>query len=166
MDAIFNRVSIRAYEDKPVESEKIEKILRAAMSAPSAVNQQPWEFYIVKDKSTLEKLSKVHQYAGMVAKAPVAIVVCYRKEKNVVLPEYLQIDCALATENILLEITAQGLGGLMLGIAPDEGRMKLAGDAINIPDELKVFTIIPFGYPLKNHAQQDRFDPSRIHTIE
>ena len=156
MDAIFNRVSIRAYEDRPVEQEKIEKILRAAMSAPSAANQQPWEFYIVKDKSTLEKLSKVH----------LAIVVCYRKKKNVILPEYLQIDCALATENILLEITAQGLGGLMLGIAPDEGRMKLAGDAINIPDELKVFTIIPFGYPLKNHAQQDRFDPSRIHTIE
>ena len=104
MDAIFNRVSIRSYEDKPVESEKIEKILRAAMSAPSAVNQQPWEFYIVKDKSTLEKLSKVHQYAGPIAKAPVAIVVCYRKEKGMILPEFSQIDCAIASENILSRI--------------------------------------------------------------
>lgn len=164
MDAIFQRVSIRAYEDKPVEPEKIEKILRAAMSSPSAANQQPWEFYIVKDKSTLEKLSKVHQYAGMIAKAPVAIVVCYRK--NVKLPEFSQIDCAIASENILLEITAQGLGGVMIGVAPYENRMKTAGEFINISDELKVFTIIPFGYPLKNHTQPNRFDQTRIHTIE
>ena len=49
MDAIFERRSIRKYEARPVEQEKIEKLLRAAMAAPSAVNQQPWEFYVVKN---------------------------------------------------------------------------------------------------------------------
>ncbi|WP_294147804.1 nitroreductase family protein [uncultured Selenomonas sp.] len=53
MDAIFERMSIRKYEDRPVEQEKIEKLLRAAMAAPSAVNQQPWEFYVVKNRETM-----------------------------------------------------------------------------------------------------------------
>ena len=58
MDAIFKRVSIRKYQDRPVEDEKIEKILRAAMAAPSAVNQQPWEFYVVTDKDVIKKVSE------------------------------------------------------------------------------------------------------------
>ena len=65
MDAIFTRTSVRNYEEKPVEAEKIEKILRAAMAAPSAMNQRPWEFYVVTDKNALEALSKVSPYAGM-----------------------------------------------------------------------------------------------------
>ena len=50
MDAIFHRTSIRKYQEKPVEPEKIEKLLRAAMAAPSAFNQQPWEFYVIRNK--------------------------------------------------------------------------------------------------------------------
>ena len=63
MNEIFHRTGIRKYLSKPVEDEKIEKLLRAAMAAPSAGNQQPWEFYVVKDKATLEKLSKTSPYA-------------------------------------------------------------------------------------------------------
>jgi nitroreductase len=74
MNSIFSRVSIRKYQDKPVEKEKIEAILRAAMQAPSAANQQPWEFYVVTNKEKLEALSKVHPYAGMTKNAPAAIV--------------------------------------------------------------------------------------------
>lgn len=79
MDAIFTRTSVRSYEDKPVEQEKIEMILRAAMAAPSSSNQQPWEFYIVTNRDMLEQLSKVKPFAEMTAKAPVAIVPCQRK---------------------------------------------------------------------------------------
>ena len=63
MDAIFHRTSVRKFLDKPVEKEKIEKILRAAMAAPSAKNQQPWEFYVVTDKEKLVELSKVSPYS-------------------------------------------------------------------------------------------------------
>ena len=74
MNNIFTRVSIRKYQDRPVEKEKTEAILRAATQAPSAANQQPWEFYVVTNKEKLEALSKVHPYAGMTKNAPAAIV--------------------------------------------------------------------------------------------
>lgn len=165
MNAIFTRTSIRSYESRLVEKEKIEKILRAAMAAPSAVNQQPWEFYVVTDKDTLQKLSEVSPYTGMTAKAAAAIVVCARKE-GLTVPELVEVDLSLATENILLEIEEQGLGGVMLGVAPFAERMEKAAEAIQLPDSLSVFTIVPFGYPAKKNPQQDRYDESRVHYIE
>ena len=80
MNNIYTRVSIRRYLDKPVEKEKTEAILRAAMQASSAANQQPWEFYVVTNKEKLLALSKVHPYAGMTREAPAAIVAVYQKD--------------------------------------------------------------------------------------
>ena len=97
MNTIYTRVSIRKYQDKPVEKEKTEAILRAAMQAPSAVNQQPWEFYVVTAKEKLEALSQVSPYAGMTKNAPAAIVSVYRKDCRV--PIYAQIDMSIAMEN-------------------------------------------------------------------
>lgn len=80
MNSIFKRTSIRNYQDCPVEEDKIIKILRAAMAAPSAGNQQPWEFYVVSDKNTLEELAACSPYAGCTKNAPLAIVPCYRSD--------------------------------------------------------------------------------------
>ena len=73
---ILQRTSVRSYEDRPVEKEKIEKLLRAGMAAPTAVNKQPWHFIVVTDKDQLQKLAEANPNAGMAAKAPLAIVVC------------------------------------------------------------------------------------------
>ena len=70
MENIFHRVSIRKYEDKPVEKEKILQILKAGMQAPSACNQQPWEFYVVTDKEKIRELSKATPYSGCAAGKP------------------------------------------------------------------------------------------------
>lgn len=67
---ILQRTSVRSYEDRPVEKEKIEKLLRAGMAAPTAVNKQPWHFIVVTDKNQLEKLAEANPNAGMAAKAP------------------------------------------------------------------------------------------------
>ena len=99
MKEIFARASIRSYQDRPVEKEKIEQLLRAAMAAPTAVDQRPWEFYVVENKEVLEKIAGASQYAWPAGKAPVAIVICYRTEGNRA-PEMLDIDCAICTENI------------------------------------------------------------------
>lgn len=163
MNSIFHRISVRKYQDKPVEKEKIEQILRAAMQAPSATNQQPWEFYVVTDKEKLEALSHVHPYAGMTKDAPAAIVPAYRKDCR--LPPFAQIDMAICLENLWLETDAQGLGGVWLGIAPAEGRMKLVEKILDMPDNLRAFAIFPFGYPAEERPQQDRFDTSRIHWV-
>lgn len=165
MNAIFTRTSVRSYEERPVEDEKIEKILRAAMAAPSAVNQQPWEFYVVTDKKVLAELSHVSQYTSMVEKAPAAIVLCSRKE-NIIIPELVDVDMAIATENVLLEIEHLGLGGVMLGVAPFSDRMEKVAKAINLPDDLQAFTVVPFGYPAKKNSQQDRYDEHRVHYVK
>ena len=164
MEQIFTRVSIRKYQDRPVEKEKTLAILRAAMQAPSAGNQQPWEFYVVTNKEKLKALSEVHPYAGMTKGAPVAIVAVYRKE--CILPDYAQIDLSIAMENLWLETDAQGLGGVWLGIAPQEERMKPVEEILNMPDTMRAFAIFPYGYPAEEKTQQDRFDESRIHYVE
>ena len=164
MDNIFTRVSIRRYQDKPVEKEKTMAILRAAMQAPSAANQQPWEFYVVTNKKKLYELSLVSPYAGMTKDAPVAIVAAYRTD--CILPEYAQIDLSIAMENMWLETDAQGLGGVWLGIAPMEERMKAVEEILHMPDHLRAFAIFPYGYPAEERKQQDRFEENRIHFVE
>lgn len=163
MNEIFHRTSIRKYLSKPVEDEKIEKLLQAAMAAPSAGNQQPWEFYVIKDKATLEKLSKTSPYATCCASAPVAFVACYRI--HCTMPEYAQIDMSASVENLLLEADSLELGAVWLGIAPLKERMEAVRTVLNIPENLDAFAIIPCGYPETIHPQQDRFDKQRIHTI-
>lgn len=164
MDIIFHRTSIRNYLDKQVEEEKISEILRAAMVAPSAGNQQPWEFYVVRAKDKLEQLARTSPYAGCVAKAPVAFVTCYRKDCR--MPEYAQIDLSAATENMLLKADGLGLGAVWLGIAPLQERMDAVKKVLEISEELEVFAIVPCGYPAEQKEQQDRFDKNRIYYID
>lgn len=164
MNEIFKRVSIRKFEDKAVESEKIEKILRAAMAAPSAGNQQPWEFYVVTDKDTIKALSECSPYAGCAAGAPAVLVPCYRTE-GLMFPKLAQVDLANATENALLEITALDLGGVWLAVSPEQDRIDNVAKALCTPANLVPFALVPFGYPAESREQQDRYDESRIHCI-
>jgi nitroreductase len=162
MESIFHRTSIRQYLQKDVEEEKVTKLLKAAMAAPSAGNQQPWEFYVVKDKQKLQELAATSPYAGCTANAPMAFVICYQNACQ--MPEYAQIDASAATENLLLEADALGLGAVWLGIAPLDERMEAVRKVLSIPDNLSAFAIIPCGYPAEKRVQQDRFDPEKIHN--
>ena len=163
MQAIFNRVSIRKFESRPVEREKIMALLRAAMAAPSAGNQQPWEFYVVTDPGTLERLSGVNPYAGCAKNAPAAIVSAYREKLWA--PVYAQVDMSIAMENLWLACGELGLGGVWLGIAPQEERMRAVEEILGIPEGLRAFAVFPLGYPAESRTQQDRFDESRIHFL-
>ena len=165
MNEIFHRVSIRKYEDKSVEKEKILQILKAGMQAPSAGNQQPWEFYVVTNQEKIRELSKVSPYAGCAAGAPVLIVPVYRKE-GLWVPQYAQIDMSIAQENIWLETDSLGLGGVWLGIAPERDRMDKVAEILDLPDNVEAFSIFVLGYPAEERKQQDRYDESRIHFVE
>lgn len=164
MNEIFHRTSIRKYQDRPVEDEKLELILRAAMAAPSAKNQQPWEFYVVTDREKIVELSKTSPYAAFTDKAGAMIVACYRKECAV--PEYAQIDLSIATENILLEVDSLGLGACWIGTCPQEERMTAVEKVLDIPENLRAFSIVAIGYPAEERIQQDRYDKSRIHFVK
>lgn len=163
MNSIFHRTSVRRFLNRPVEKEKTMAILRAAMQAPSAANQQPWEFYVVTDRETITALSNTNPNARAAANAPAVIVPVYRKDCY--LPDFAQIDLSIAVENMWLETDAQGLGGVWLGIAPWEERMKAVEQVLQIPESLRAFALFPYGYPVQEREQQNRFDESRIHYI-
>lgn len=164
MDIIFNRRSIRKYQDKAVEQEKIDKILRAAMQAPSAVNQQPWEFIVVQNKDTLAKLAGISPYSKMVADAPLAIVVL-ANEDRMSMRHHWEQDLAAATQNILLEAVYLGLGAVWLGVAPTEERMDEVRNIFGLSKKLRPFCVISIGYPAVGQENKfvDRYDPSKVH---
>ena len=165
MDEIFKRISVRKYEDRPVEKEKILQILKAAMAAPSAGNQQPWEYYVVTNRELIKKLAETSPYAGCAANAPAVIIPCLKTE-GLIFPQIAEIDLAITTENILLEITSLGLGGVWLGIAPLVDRIEKVDALLGIGDKLHAFALVPLGYPAEERPQQDRYDEKRIHYID
>ena len=164
MANLFTRVSIRKFQDKKIEKKDLEYILRAAMAAPSAGNQQPWEFYVVENREVLKQLGESSPFSAPAGKAPVAIVTAYREECD--LPEFAQIDMSIMMENLWLAADEIGLGGVWLGVAPREDRMKAVEEIVGIPAGQRAFGIFALGYPDEERTQQDRFDQSRIHYVK
>lgn len=163
MNSIFHRTSIRRFENRPVEQEKVELMLRAAMAAPSAGNQQPWEFYAVTRPETLAALAASSPYAGCAEHAPLAFVICRRGEGR--FPEYAPQDLSACAENLLLEADDLGLGAVWLGIAPLAERMDAVRAALKLPAGLEAFAVIACGYPAEVREQQDRYDEARVHYV-
>lgn len=162
MENLYHRVSIRKYTSQPVKKEDLVEILRAGMQAPSAGNQQPWEFYVVTDKEKIAALSKCSPYAGCAAGAPAVIVPVYRRE-GLRFPEYADIDMSIAQENMWIMTDALGLGGVWLGIAPLKERMAAVKKVLDLPEDVEPFSLFPVGYPAEEKKQQNRFAESRIH---
>lgn len=163
MNAIFHRVSIRKYQERPVEQDKITLMLRAAMAAPSACNQQPWEFYVVTDKEKIVELSGSTPFTKPAKGAPVVFVPCYRADTRLL--NYAEIDMSASVQNLLLEADELGLGAVWMGIAPLKMRMKKVREILRIPDNLEPFALISCGYPAEERSQQDRYEEERVHYI-
>ncbi|WP_105615825.1 nitroreductase family protein [Vallitalea okinawensis] len=161
MNEIFIRRSIRKYDNQPVEKEKIDQLIRAAMQAPSAGNQQPWEMIIVQNKEMLKKLSLMSPYSKMIEKASVAFV--FLGNENVMkYPENWEQDLSAATQNLLLQAVELDLGAVWLGVAPLENRMQYIKDLFQLPDHVKAFSVVPVGYSDQNKFT-DRYDPTKVH---
>ena len=166
-EIIFKRASVRKFADKPVEDAKIEALLRAGMAAPSAGNQQPWEFFVVRNADVRSKLGEASRFAGPAAAAPVVIAVCSRTE-GVRFEECVPQDMSAAIENILLEAVEQDLGAVWLGIAPLEDRMSAVAAAIDAPDTVAPFALIALGYAADEVVARgaERYDADRVHFVD
>lgn len=163
-NTILTRASVRSYLDKPVEDEKIEMLLRAGMAAPSAVNAQPWHFIVVKNPDTLGKIAELTPNASMAKDAPLAIVVCgdMDKEKDdKVRPFWIQ-DTSAATENILLQAHAMGLGAVWTGTYPSEERCKAIATLLKLPKNIIPLNTIVIGYPKGYTAPKDKWKPENV----
>lgn len=162
IETIHSRRSIRQYKNKSVSETLIHKLLAAAMAAPSARNQQPWEFIVITDRDLLEKIPAVNPFAEMAATAPLAILICGNL-KIETSPGYWVIDCSAATQNILLAAHALGLGGVWTGTYPNEDRMDGYTELFNLPEHILPHSLVVIGYPNENPPDQDRFKEERIH---
>lgn len=162
MDAILNRKSIRKYKDIKIGDEIVESLLRAAMAAPSAGNEQPWEFIVLRDKDIMRKITEFHPYSKMLLNTDVAIVVCGDEAKEKFKGYWVQ-DCSAASENILLAAEDKGLGAVWLGVYPMEDRVASLKEILNLPESVIPLSIIPVGYPDEQKDPSDRFNTERIH---
>ena len=165
MNEIFIRRSIREFVEKPVEKDKIEKILKAGMQAPSAKNQQAWEFIVVTSKELKNKVSMMSPFSKLASKAAVLIILLGNKDKMIVSDKWQQ-DLGACTQNMLLQIVKEGLGGVWLGVYPTEERVSYLRDIFKIPDNVEPFGIVSFGYSEKQNIFVDRYEKSRVHWEE
>ncbi|AAB88993.1 MULTISPECIES: nitroreductase family protein [Archaeoglobus] len=163
---IYTRRSIRVYSDRQISDEDIEKILKAAMLAPSAGNEQPWHFIVVRDREMLKKMSEAFTFGQMLPNASAAIVVCADPKLSKYPYDMWVQDCSAATENILLAARCLGIGSVWLGVYPREERMKALRELLGIPENIVVFSVVSLGYPKDEkdfYEADDRFNPDRIH---
>jgi len=162
LEAILTRRSIRKYTAQPVPDAVVKEILEAAMSAPSAGNQQPWQFVVIRDRQTLDAIPTIHPYSGMIREAPLAILVCgdLKLEKH---SGYWQQDCAAATENLLLAVHAKGLAGVWLGCYPREDRVAGLRKLLGMPEHAVPMALIPIGYPNEKKGRENRYKEDRVH---
>lgn len=162
IETIYKRRSIRKYQDKPIEEEKLNEVLRCAMYAPSAMNKQPWDFIVCTKRELLDEIQKIHPYSSMLKTAPCCIIVTGNTKTEYATGSYIQ-DCAAAVENLLLGAASVGLGTCWLGIYPDKKRQEAFREFLNMPQEIMPFCAIAIGYPNEEIMTPNRFDKSKIH---
>lgn len=164
LDNIATRTSIRDYEARPVEKEKIEKMLRAAMAAPTAMNKQPWHFVVVDQRNVLDALAGANPYAKMLKKAPLAIVVCGNTDKMIEGGgrDFWIQDASAATENLLLAAHAMGLGAVWTGAYPSEERCISISKVLSLSDNLIPLNMIVVGYPAEQPQPKQKFKEENV----
>ncbi len=163
MGSIMKRRSIRQYTNQTVSDEQIKILLETAMCAPSAGNEQPWHFVVIKDRQLLDEVPKYHPHSGMIKQASAAILVCADPNLNKFDVDYWVQDCAAATENLLLAVTELGLGAVWLGVYPRPERLAGLRQLFHIPEEVVPFALVPIGYPAEHKDPENRYREERIH---
>jgi nitroreductase len=161
-EAIFTRRSVRRFSDKPVSKEIIDQLLRAATSAPSAGNEQPWHFLILTERKWIDKIPTIHPYAQMCLQAPLVILPCADLELKQYEGYWIQ-DMAAATQNILLSVRALNLGAVWVGLYPSEERVQSLKKLFKLPGNVVPFCIIPIGYTDVKQTAVDRYQEEKVH---
>lgn len=164
LEVIHSRKSVRHFTNQAVSKEQIETLLKAGMAAPTAVNRQPWVFYVVTLRESLDTLSAHLPYAKMLTQAQAAIVVCGDMEKagNLKDKGYWIQDCAAATENILLAAESMGLGAVWTASYPYDDRTKAVIKELNLPETHIPLNVIPIGYPTGEDLPKNKWKADNV----
>jgi nitroreductase len=161
---IHNRKSVRHFTGQPVSKDQIEILLRAGMAAPTAVNRQPWAFYVVSQRETLDTLAEQLPYAKMLSQVETAIVVCgdMGKAGNLKEQGYWVQDCSAATENILLAAESLGLGAVWTAAYPYDDRTAVVTKALDLPENHVPLNVIPIGYSTGEDQPKNKWKPENV----
>lgn len=162
IDVIYSRRSIRKYKDTPVSKEILETLLKAAMSAPTATNAQPWEFVVITDPETLAELRRSTPFARINAPAAISVLGSERMQRNKTGDKFWVQDCSAATENILLAATALGLGTVWVGIHPITLFTRPVARILNLPQGVKPLNLIFVGYPDEIKEPRTQYETRRV----
>ena len=161
-ETILTRRSIRKYTDEEISENMIKELIEAGVSAPSAGNQQPWQFVILDDQKIFDEIIKIHPNSKMLKNAKKAILICgdlnLERHKG-----YWILDCAAVTQNILLAAHANGLGAVWLGVHPREQRMNGIIDLFNLPKHILPISLLSIGYPAETVVKPERFNQEKAH---
>lgn len=161
LEAILSRRSVRSYTGEPVSDDHIEAILRAAMAAPSAGNQQPWRFIVLKDRAVLDAAAETTPYGKMLREAAFGLVIAAdtRDLKHEVM---WQQDCSAATQNALIAIHALGLGAVWLGFWPKMERVTPLKEALAMPEGIEPMAVLAVGHPAEHKPPAERYDADKV----
>lgn len=160
---IFKRRSVRKFTDQPVEREKLQLLLQAAMAAPTATNAQPWEFVVITETDVLEQLRKALPFAKMIAPAAICVLGSTRMQKSKAGIKFWVQDCSAATENILLAAVSLGLGAVWIGVHPVNMFIRSVENILNLPGGVQPFNLIMLGYPAEEKESRTQYEESRVH---
>ncbi len=163
LETIYRRRSIRKYQPKPVEPEKLVTLLKAGMAAPSARNDQPWEFVVVDREDVMAQFHTRMKFGPY--NAPAAIVVCQnpRVGKSPKGNPFWVQDCSAAIENILIAAVGLGLGTVWLGVYPNEETISIVKEIVHLPEHVTPLAVLYVGYPDEQKDAHTKYDEARIH---
>lgn len=169
MAAILTRRSIRKFKNADVPDSIVKQLIKAAVSAPSAWNQQAWHYIVIRDKEKILSFQNFHPYAlPAINTANIVIIVCAdilsSSQKKKGLESFLPVDCALSASNILLAAHVLGLGAVYISLWPKEERMQGARDEFSIENRYMPFCFIPIGYPAETREKKHFEIPSVEHV--
>ena len=161
-EALLNRRSIRKYKDQKISKENIDKILKAAMYAPSAMNLQAWHFVVIDDRDILIETIKSIPYAEMLKQSTAAILVCGDSliEKN---ESWLLQNCSASIQNILLSAHGLGIGSCWIAIHGMDDVYKNVKAQFKLPENIVPVALISLGYPDEVVTAEERYKEEKIH---
>lgn len=170
MDAVTclrTRRSVRKFTGEAIAPDLIREMIAAGTSAPSAGNQQPWQFVVIDDAEKKTAISKAYNGVAFAGSASACILVCFDPSKDKFKDGpgggYWVQDLAACSQNILLAAHALGFGGVWTGVFPREDRAKALREIAKLPPEIIPFSLLVIGRPAERPEPADRFEESRIH---
>jgi nitroreductase len=161
IEMILTRRSVRSFTDEPVTDEQLDTLLRAAMAAPSAGNEQPWRIVVTRDRDVLKRWANATPFSRPLAGAAVGLAVC---GETVAIKHsgFWVDDCSAATQNILLAAHAMGLGAVWIGVAPSKLMIANVRRILKPPRTVTPFAFVAIGHPERRPEPIDRFRPDFV----